>query len=92
MRAIITADPDNGLDGLKVTDIPEPAAPKGDQILVRLLGSSLNFHDLGVAMGTLNKVQDRILLADGAGVVEAVGDEVTDFAPGDEVVSCFFPD
>ena len=43
-------------------------------------------------MGTLNKVQDRILLADGAGVVEAVGDEVTDFAPGDEVVSCFFPD
>ena len=92
MRAIITANPDNGLDGLKVTDIPEPAAPKGDQILVRLLGSSLNFHDLGVAMGTLNKVQDRILLADGAGVVEAVGDEVTDFAPGDEVVSCFFPD
>ena len=92
MRAIITADPDNGLDGLKVTDIPEPAAPKGDQILVRLLGSSLNFHDLGVAMGTLNKVQDRILLADGAGVVEAVGDEVTDFAPGDDVVSCFFPD
>lgn len=92
MRAIITADPDNGLDGLKVTDIPEPAAPKGDQILVRLLGSSLNFHDLGVAMGTLNKVQDRILLADGAGVVEAVGDEVTDFAPGDEAVSCFFPD
>lgn len=92
MRAIITADPDNGLDGLKVTDIPEPAAPKGDQILVRLLGSSLNFHDLGVAMGTLNKVQDRILLADGAGVVEAVGDEVTDFVPGDEVVSCFFPD
>ncbi|MDG6097674.1 NAD(P)-dependent alcohol dehydrogenase [Alteromonas sp. ZYF713] len=92
MRAIITANPDNGLNGLKVTDIPEPAAPKGDQILVRLLGSSLNFHDLGVAMGTLNKVQDRILLADGAGVVEAVGDEVTDFAPGDEVVSCFFPD
>jgi len=92
MRAIITADPDNGLDGLKVTDIPEPAAPRGDQIQVRLLGSSLNFHDLGVAMGTLNKVQDRILLADGAGIVEAVGDAVTDFTPGDEVVSCFFPD
>ena len=35
MRAIITADPDNGLDGLKVTDIPEPAAPKGDESKAR---------------------------------------------------------
>ncbi|WP_296048178.1 NAD(P)-dependent alcohol dehydrogenase [uncultured Alteromonas sp.] len=92
MRAIITAEPDKGLDGLKVTDIAEPAAPTGDQILVRLQGSSLNFHDLGVAMGTLSQVQDRILLADGAGIVEAVGEDVTDFVPGDEVVSCFFPD
>ncbi|GGF85663.1 zinc-dependent alcohol dehydrogenase family protein [Alteromonas lipolytica] len=92
MRAIITANPDQGLDGLAVTDIAEPAAPQGDQIKVRLLGSSLNYHDLGVAMGTLNKVQDRILLADGAGIVEAVGEDVTDFKPGDEVVSCFFPD
>lgn len=92
MRAIITANPERGIDGLAVTDIAEPAAPQGDQIKVRLLGSSLNFHDLGVAMGTLNKVQDRILLADGAGIVEAVGEDVTDFKPGDEVVSCFFPD
>jgi NADPH:quinone reductase-like Zn-dependent oxidoreductase len=30
-------------------------------------------------------------MSDGAGVVEAVGDGVTEFRPGDPVVSCFFP-
>jgi len=34
---------------------------------------------------------DRIPLADGAGVVEAIGAGVTEFAPGDSVVSTFFP-
>ena len=34
----------------------------------------------------------RIPLADGGGIVEAVGEGVTEFAPGDSVVSCFFPD
>ena len=92
MRAVITKDPEQGLDGLALQDIPEPAAPVGDEILVRLQGSSLNYHDLGVAMGTLNKVQDRILLADGRRHWEAVGEDVTDFTPGDQVVSCFFPD
>jgi len=33
----------------------------------------------------------RIPMSDGAGVVEAVGEAVTAFAPGDHVVSCFFP-
>src|SRR5690606_1980830 len=33
----------------------------------------------------------RIPLADGAGVVEAVGEGVDEFAAGDAVVSCFFP-
>lgn len=34
----------------------------------------------------------RIPLADGAGIVEAVGEGVSEFAVGDMVVSCFFPD
>ncbi len=33
----------------------------------------------------------RIPLADGAGVVEAVGAGVSEFVPGDGVVSIFFP-
>lgn len=34
----------------------------------------------------------RIPLSDGAGVVEAVGEGVTEFRVNDAVVSCFFPD
>ena len=34
----------------------------------------------------------RIPMADGAGIVEAVGEGVSDFVAGDAVVSCFFPD
>jgi NADPH:quinone reductase-like Zn-dependent oxidoreductase len=30
-------------------------------------------------------------MADGAGAVEAVGEGVAEFRPGDNVVSCFFP-
>jgi NADPH:quinone reductase-like Zn-dependent oxidoreductase len=30
-------------------------------------------------------------MSDGAGLVEAIGDGVTQFQPGDRVVSCFFP-
>ncbi|NVK55528.1 MAG: NAD(P)-dependent alcohol dehydrogenase [Alteromonadaceae bacterium] len=92
MRAIITAAPENGLNGLALTDTDEPQPPTGEQILVQLQGSSLNYHDLSVAMGTTNEAHDRILLADGAGIVAAVGDDVTDFKVGDSVVSCFFPE
>ena len=92
MRAIVTADPEKGLDGLALNKIDEPAAPTGEQIQIELQGSSLNYHDLGVAMGTAKEIKDRILLSDGAGIVTAVGDKVTDFEVGDAVVSCFFPD
>jgi NADPH:quinone reductase-like Zn-dependent oxidoreductase len=59
---------------------------------VALHGSSLNFHDLGVATGRTQVADGRIPLADGGGLVEAIGEGVAEFAPGDMVVSCFFPD
>ncbi len=50
-----------------------------------------NFHDYGVVI-TPNRVSDgRIPMSDGAGVVEAVGEGVTQFKVNDRVVSCFFP-
>jgi NADPH:quinone reductase-like Zn-dependent oxidoreductase len=56
---------------------------------VRLHASSLNFHDYGV-VSTPNRVSDgRIPMSDGAGLVEAVGEDVTEFEVGDHVVSCF---
>jgi NADPH:quinone reductase-like Zn-dependent oxidoreductase len=80
-----------GLERLQRVDLPDPAAPAAGEIQVRVHGSSLNFHDYAVARFDAPHTVGRIPLADGAGVVEAVGPEVTEFAVGDNVVSTFFP-
>ncbi|WP_342657067.1 NAD(P)-dependent alcohol dehydrogenase [Sphingomonas carotinifaciens] len=81
-----------GLDRLAMEDRRDPGEPGPGEIRVALHGSSLNFHDLGVATGRMPAADGRIPLADGAGTVEAVGPGVGEFAVGDMVVSCFFPD
>jgi NADPH:quinone reductase-like Zn-dependent oxidoreductase len=91
MKAMVLQPP-IGLDRLTMEDRPDPGAPGMGEIRVALHGSSLNFHDLGVATGRMPTEDGRIPLADGAGIVEAVGEGATEFQPGDSVVSCFFPD
>lgn len=91
MKAMVLAAP-GGLDRLRLEDRPDPGAPGAGEIRVALRGSSLNYHDYGVASGAMPTEDGRIPLADGAGVVEAVGTGVAEFAVGDAVVSCFFPD
>jgi len=91
MRAMVLRNP-IGLDRLALEGHADPGAPGAGEIRVALHGSSLNFHDLGVATGRMPTADGRIPLADGAGVVDAVGEGVTEFRPGDAVVSCFFPD
>lgn len=91
MKAMVLQPP-IGLDRLTLVDSPDPGAPGSGEIRVTLHGSSLNYHDLGVATGRMPTADGRIPLADGAGIVEAVGDGVTEFRPGDTVLSCFFPD
>jgi NADPH:quinone reductase-like Zn-dependent oxidoreductase len=59
---------------------------------VRLHASSLNYHDYAVAAGFIPTADGRIPMADGAGVVEAAGEGVTEFREGHRVVSCFFPE
>lgn len=80
-----------GLQRLKLVELPEPSAPIAGEIQVRVHGSSLNFHDYAVVRFDAPHTVDRIPMADGAGVVEAVGPGVTEFVPGDSVVSTFFP-
>ncbi len=80
-----------GLDRLALVDLPDPPPPAAGEIQVRIHGSSLNFHDYAVVRFDAPHTVDRIPMADGAGVVEAVGDAVSEFAPGDQVVSTFFP-
>jgi NADPH:quinone reductase-like Zn-dependent oxidoreductase len=81
-----------GLDGLRAIDLPDPGQPGPGEIRVRLHATSLNFHDLGVVTGRMGAADGRIPMSDGAGVVEAVGSGVSEFAAGDAVVSTFFPD
>lgn len=89
MKAIVTAP--GGLDALKLVDLPDPGRPGRGEIRVALHASSINFHDLSVASGR-TPTDGRVLMADGAGVVEEVGEGVSEFKAGDHVVSCFFPD
>lgn len=80
-----------GLASLHLADIEDPGAPGPGQIRVAIKACSLNYHDYAVVIGAIPAAKGRIPLSDGAGVVEAVGEGVSEFAPGDTVVSCFFP-
>ena len=90
MRVVQLATP-GGLENLQVVDREEAGAPAAGEILVRVRASSLNYHDYAVVAGMIPTADKRIPMSDGAGVVEAVGEGVAEFAVGDEVVSCFFP-
>lgn len=68
------------------------AAPPGPgEIRVKVMAASLNFRDGLVATGFFPVRDGLIPLSDGAGVVEEVGSDVTEFQPGDVVVSVFHP-
>lgn len=90
MQSIQLQQP-GGLDKIVIGDITEPSDLGAEDVRVRIHAGSLNYHDYLVAAGALPTEDRRILLSDGAGVVEAVGENVSDFKVGDHVVSCFFP-
>jgi NADPH:quinone reductase-like Zn-dependent oxidoreductase len=91
MKAIINCD--YGLAHLKLENIEKPV-PNDDQILVRVRAASVNPYDWHFIEGTpkimrlgvgLRKPTDTRLGVDYAGTVEAVGKDVAQFKPGDEV-------
>jgi NADPH:quinone reductase-like Zn-dependent oxidoreductase len=90
MKGIVLRSP-GGLDRLESAEMPSPGEPGPGEIRVRVHASSLNYHDYSVVTGRMPTVDRRIPMSDGAGVVEAVGEGVTEFTVGDPVVSCFFP-
>lgn len=79
-----------GIENLKLVerDVPKPGP---FDVLVHLKAASLNFRDLMVTEGTYNPRLKRpmVPLSDGAGVVEAVGTEVTRVKVGDRVAGIF---
>ena len=87
----VSAHGSQGLDGLRLIDLPDPDQPGPGEIRVRIHASSLNYHDFAVAAGHMGAPDGRIPMSDGAGVVEAIGAGVTELAVGDHVLSTFFP-
>jgi NADPH:quinone reductase-like Zn-dependent oxidoreductase len=81
-------------DVLEIRDIKKPA-PNDDQVLVKVRAASVNPLDWHFMEGTpyvmrlmmvgIRKPKDPRLGVDYAGTVEAVGKNVTQFKPGDEV-------
>lgn len=78
------------LDNIRPGDAEAPA-PGAGEIKVRLRAASLNFRDGLVASGFFPAPDGVIPLSDGAGDVVEIGAGVSDFKPGDAVVSTFHP-
>jgi NADPH:quinone reductase-like Zn-dependent oxidoreductase len=76
---------------LEVEDVPEPAPPTGDRVLVQVAASSINGTDLGLRRGELRVATvGRLPFTPGfdvAGTVLACGPAVTAFRPGDRVMA-----
>jgi aryl-alcohol dehydrogenase len=71
-----------------LTDV-ELDEPRANEALVRIVAAGLCHTDLGVASGGLPFPLPGVLGHEGAGIVEAVGADVTGVAPGDHVVLSF---
>jgi NADPH:quinone reductase-like Zn-dependent oxidoreductase len=76
---------DGGPEVLRYEDAPDPEPAEGE-VLIRLRAASMNRLDLWVRRGLPSVPKPRILGADGAGVVEALGPAVSGFELGDRVV------
>lgn len=92
MKAIVQNDYGSS-DVLKLAEVAQPTV-KDNQVLVRVKAVSINAGDVFTLRGNpwltrlmvgFPKPQNHILGWDMAGVIEAVGSNVTQFRPGDEV-------
>lgn len=86
-RAYLTAF-GNPADVVELRDDPEPAAPQGSQVLVDILGASINPAELLLIQGRYaSRPPLPVALGiEGAGRVSAVGEGVSGLAVGDLVM------
>jgi zinc-binding alcohol dehydrogenase/oxidoreductase len=76
---------DGGTEVLRYEDVEDPVAGPG-QVLIRLHAASLNHLDIWMRRGLPSVPKPRILGADGAGVVEGLGDGADSFETGERVL------
>jgi NADPH:quinone reductase-like Zn-dependent oxidoreductase len=94
MKAIVRRRWGRPRDVVEQAEVPKPE-PQDDEVLVRVLASSVNrsdYYALGGAavlmrpmIGGFRRPKDEQLGGDFAGIAEAVGKKVDDVQPGDEV-------
>ncbi|HKP60969.1 MAG TPA: Zn-dependent alcohol dehydrogenase [Polyangiales bacterium] len=86
MKAVVV----NELNKVVVEDV-ELGAPKAGEVKVRMVAAGVCHSDLSVINGTIPHPLPVVLGHEGAGVVEAVGEGVTNCKPGDHVIMSFVP-
>lgn len=91
MKAMILTEYGDDAE-FQLADLPQPSATNG-AVLVRVMATSVNTVDtmirrMGQEQLPLSPDLPALLGMDFAGVVEAVGDGVDGFEPGDEVYGC----
>lgn len=89
MKAILIKSPGEP-QVLQLEEIPEPEIKDRREILIQLKAAGINPIDTKIrSRGTFfPEEMPAILGCDGAGIVKAIGAEVTKFKPGDEVYFC----
>ncbi|HXH08609.1 MAG TPA: quinone oxidoreductase [Alphaproteobacteria bacterium] len=83
MKAVRVHTP-GGVDALRYEDVPTPT-PKAGEALVKIEAVGINFIDIYIRSGLYKNPLPLTLGQEGAGVVEAVGADVTEVKVGDRV-------
>jgi NADPH:quinone reductase-like Zn-dependent oxidoreductase len=92
MKAWVLRKNDIRLDGIELTEWPDPQ-PGPSDVLIAVRAASLNYRDVLIATGNYGTApveDDLVLLSDAAGEVAAVGRDVRQFDVGDRVAGTFF--
>jgi S-(hydroxymethyl)glutathione dehydrogenase/alcohol dehydrogenase len=89
MRAAVLRQ--TGDTELEVRDDIELRAMGPGDVKVRITHSGVCHSDLSAMNGTIPQPPPAVLGHEGAGVVEAVGDDITAVAPGDHVIIAWSP-
>ena len=74
-----------GIDVLRYDDVPIPEINR-EQCLIKIKAAALNHLDIWVRRGIPGVPLPMIMGSDGAGIVEELGKNVTDFSIGDRVL------
>jgi len=76
---------------LEIRELQIPSTPGSQEVLVKLAASGVCHSDLHALDGEWDAPAPLVLGHEGAGVVQAVGSEVSDLEPGDHVILSWTP-